>query len=484
MSIARKAVRGAVWTVALSISSRVLGLFATIYIARYIAPDVEGEVKNAWFLALTASTATRLGIDQYIIVKHDDGDDVPFHCTVLSFLAGIPILLLVLILGGIMAGPLKSPQIAQYIPGAVAGIALRRMAAIPDRILIRDLRFRTSALIQGLSEIIYVSVALALAVIGFGGDSIILGNVVQAGFMLAATSSAVGWRAWLAPCRLTWQRARDILAFGLPINFEILLHMGAAMWDSILLSSRFGAGVAGIYLKARSLADVPAEHIGEQIGGVLLPSMAKIEPQRRVAVMIRSIAILAILIFPMAVGLGIVAPTLVPVILPPEWHAVSSFLLVLSTLAVFRPMSWVIGSYFKITNRTGLLFCVEAVKVVFLLSSVWFAPSPLWACIGIGLAFAAHSVAMIASLAWIDRVSPLRFVPGFFGPAIACVVMSAAVFGVRYGFVVLGIDNLLIRIVAEISAGAIAYVPAAFIFTPATTRDVLGLLRKAFGRSR
>ena len=482
MSLARKAVRGAVWTIGLGISARLVGAVSTIAIAYFIAPEVHGEVVAAWFVAITASTATRLGLDQYLIVKHSDGADVPFHATAYTLLLGIPSLGAVLVLGDQLGALLNAPDMGQYIPGTVVAVAMRRVAAIPDRVLIRDLRFRTSALIQAVSEIAFVGTTLPLAAYGLGGHAIVIGNMIQAAIMLGAASMAAGWRSWLQPCRLTWQRTVDMMRFGIPLNIEVLLHIGASTWDSLMFSYRFGVRQMGIYDKAYNLADIPASHIGEHISGVLLPSMSKIEPHRRIDVLIRSTAILAVLLFPMVVGLAVVAETLIGLLLPGNWQRVAPFLLVLSAMAVFRPVSWVINSYMRVSERTRTSLCFEALKLVILLGSIAVISDPLWACAGVGLAFAVHSLMMILHLAWVDRVRPSRFLPGFLGPLLACAVMAAAVLGARHLLLALGADSRALLLVVEIAVGAVVYVPAAFVLAPGTTRDVLGLLRKAYSR--
>src|SRR5690606_17058382 len=103
VSLAGQAVRGAVWTIALSVGSRAVGVVTTIAIAYFIAPEVDGEVKAAWFIAILASTGTRFGFDQYLIVKQHDGDDVPFHCTFYMALMGVLSLGAVVIFDGFFA---------------------------------------------------------------------------------------------------------------------------------------------------------------------------------------------------------------------------------------------------------------------------------------------------------------------------------------------------------------------------------------------
>jgi PST family polysaccharide transporter len=483
VSIARKAVRGAVWTIALSVGSRAFGVIVTIFIAYFIAPEVDGEVKAAWFIAFTASTAMRFGLDQYLIV-HQDADDVVFHCTFFMLLLGVLSLGAVLLFGDLFATILKAPNLHEYIPLAVVGVGLRRIAAIPHRVLIRDFRFRMAAMAEALSEIAYGVSTLGLAYLDFGGHSILIGNIVQGGLLLGIVSMATGWQSWLRPCRLTWQRTRDILRFGTPLNFHTLLHIIAHTWDGLVLSYRFGMSQMGLYSKAYSLADIPASHVGEHIGGVLLPSMAKIEPERRMDVLIRSTAILGVLIFPMGVGLGVIAEPLVRVLLPASWQGVTPFLMVLASMSVFRPLTWVVDSYMKVTDRTRLLFLGELLKVALLFTAIWFAPGPVWAAAGVGLAFALQSLFLVSVLAVVDGVSPMRFVPGFVGPIMACGVMAAAVLGVRLVLRTLGVDSAILELVVDIAVGAIVYVPAAFLCAPAVTRDVVGLLRKSFGRGR
>jgi lipopolysaccharide exporter len=482
VSLAGKAVRGAVWTIGLSTSARVVGLVVTIVLARFLAPEIEAEAKAAWGIAFTAATATRFGFDQYLIVKQRDGDDVLFHCTFYTVVLGGLALGVLLLLDGWLAALLDTPILVEYIPLAIIGVALKRMAAIPHRILIRDLRFRIAAVSEAVGELSYVGVVLLLAYQGYGGYSILIANIVQAAVTLGIVCAAAGLASWLRPCRLTWQRTRDMLRFGTPLNFQTLLAVVSQYLDGWVILGRFGARPMGLYSKAYSLADIPASYVGEHIGSVLLPSMAKIEPERRLDVLVRSTAILGVLIFPMGVGLGVVADTLVHALFPGLWHGAGLFLTVLASMSVFRPLSWVVDSYLKVSQRTHLLFLSELAKVVFLLIALVLAPGAGWAAAGVGLAFALQALFLVMVLRVTDQVSPLRFLPGFIQPLLACGIMAAAVLGVRYALIAAGMEIMALRLAIEIAVGAVVYVPAAFLCAPAITHDVLGLLRKAFRR--
>ena len=100
----------------------------------------------------------------------------------------------------------------------------------------------------------------------------------------------------------------------------------------------------GVYNMAFNLADIPAVQVGEQIALVLLPSMAELPRDRRAAALERSTALLSLVLFPLAVGLGLVAHALIAVILPAnQWQEVAPLLTVLACISVFRPITWVLS---------------------------------------------------------------------------------------------------------------------------------------------
>lgn len=482
MSIARSAVRGAVWSVGLGVSARAVGAVGTIIIARFIAPEVMGEVLAAWIVAMLGHTVTRMGLDQYIIVKHADGDDVPFHATFWMTIFGALGLGLVAGFGAELGPYLNAPHLSRYLPGCVIAVAIRRIASIPDRILVRDMRFRIVAVAQATSEVVYVVSALLMAgSFAMGGHAVVYGNIIQALVLLAVLAGATSWSQWLAPCRITWKRTRDMLSFGVPLNFETALNVASRMGDNLVFAARFGAGPMGIYSMAYNLADIPATHVGEHVSSVLLPSMSKVPREHRIEVLIRTTALLGLIIFPMAMGLGVVADSLIAVLLPPEWHDVAPLLTALAVLSVFRPVSWVVASYLKVAERTANMFWMEAFKVALLMAGIALLPTPLGACAMVGVAFGAHSVVMILSVAWHDDISPVRFVPGFVRPLLSCVPMVAAVLAVRHGLAMAGVDSPLGSLIAEIATGVVVYVPSAMVLAPSMTRDMIMLLRKAFG---
>src|SRR5262249_54452961 len=158
-------------------------------------------------------------------------------------------------------------------------------------------------------------------------------------------------REWFTPCKLSWQRTRDMFVFGWPISIAAICDVGSRRWDNALISHRFGAGTAGIYNYAYNLADIPATQIGETIGDVLAPAFAEMASnERRKRGLLLAMRMLILLVAPMALGLAAIAPTLVKTLFDARWQPVAPMLVVLSILSVARPIGWIGASYLQVRN--------------------------------------------------------------------------------------------------------------------------------------
>jgi PST family polysaccharide transporter len=483
MSLAHKAARGALWTVISSIGGRAVGVLGTLVMTRFLHPDQIGEVSDATILCMTANWLTIWGFGQYTIVKArgEEATEVIWHATVFYIVLGAIALGTVALIGGYFTPLLKAPHAAVYIPGMALALFIRRLGAMPERMLTKQMNFRPSGLALAVGESAYTVSAVMLAALGFGGMSIVYGNLVQSIVVVFILLRAAGIRSWATPAPLRWARIKDMLRYGVPLGIQGIAHQAARYWDRPTISYYLGPSAVGVYNMAYNLADIPAIQVGEQVALVLLPSMAEMTSDRRAAALERSTALLSVVIFPLAVGLGLVAHALIPVILPAnQWQEVAPLLVVLACLSVFRPMTWVFSAYFEAEQKTNRLMFLELLKIVVLLGGIaLLAPYGLRvAACAVGIAFGVCALGGVV-LVVREGPNPGRLLIGFLQPLLACAVMGGGVWLVHHGLAIAGVEHPTIYLVAEIVAGAVTYVAAALVICRSTSRDLLTLVRRA-----
>jgi lipopolysaccharide exporter len=492
MSLAERTARGAVWTILTSIGGRFIGVLGTVVVTRFLAPEVVGDVSAATILAMTVNWLTTWGFGPYVVVKGrgEHAAEIVWHGTVAYIGLGLLALVPMALFGGLMTPWVGAKEAAQYVPGMALVMMIKRVGAMPERLLVLDMKFRATGLAFAAGELVYTGVTLTFAVLGWGGMSVIFGNLAQSLVSTGLLIWAAGVRRWATPRPLSKARFLDMLRFGAPLALGGVAHNASRYWDNLMISHFFGTGKMGTYNMAYNLADIPAVQIGEQISGVLLPSMSELPPERRPAALERSTALLSLTVFPLAVGLGLIAEPLIAVVLSAgRWQEVAPLLTVLATLSVFRPVTWVLGAYMEAQDRTSRLMFLEVGKLVIMLAGMAaLSRVGLLATAGaIGVSFGMSAIIGLVMVIRDDRErgpSPRRMVLGFLQPLAACGVMAAAVLALRYLVLNrLGLAPLPLLII-EIVVGGLVYIGAALMLCRATAKDFLSLLGKVVRRTR
>ena len=484
-SLARRAVRGAAWTILSSVGARLLGVVGTLVLTHLIAPDVIGEVSVATVLVLSANQFSSFGFGQFVVAN--PGLEAPkvFQVATLHLGFGVVGLAAVMLLAGPLTPLFDAPNMAMYVPGLAASVLLNRFSIIPERVLIRDLHFVAASVARTVGEITYVVTAVGLAYLDWGGEAIVLGNVTRSVIRTAIILFATDNRKWLAPSRLQGDLCRRVFRFGTPLWLGSSASFFSTKWDNLVFAGIFGPGELGLYTLGYNLADIPTSHVGEHIGDVLLPSFTRMDEQAQRHALVRSVALLALIVFPLAVGLGAVADTLALALFNQEWQGVAVYLAILSSMSVMRPVGWIVSSFLQARHQTKPIMVLEIAKLGLLLGliaalSVW---GPYWSAAGVGLGFAAHALASMWFIRRSAGVAIGRMVRAMVGPLLACGPMVGAVLAVRMS---LGLaeQRPVLALLVEITVGVVVYALSALVLARRASRDLLGLLRKSFGRQR
>ena len=480
-SRATTAVRGAAWTILTGIGSRGIGLVGTVVLTYFLARDVLGEVSDASVAVLIASQFSTLGVGQYLIANPKAGREVAWHATVLHLTLGALAIGACVVFQAPLGRWMNAPHIAKYLPGLAISMFIDKITFIPERLLARDMKFRAVGVSRTAGELTYSLMSVGLAVLGLGGVAVVYANIARSVLRNLMVLRSTARAEWLTPSAFSGRVMKGMMRFGIPFSIGASAGQSARRFDNMLVSAFFGTEVVGMYNLAYNVADVPAVQVGEQIGDVLLPSFAKMDAQERKDALVRSTGLLALIVFPLAVGLGAIAPTLVRTILRPGWEGVAPMLTILSALSVTRPVGWTISAYLQARNKPGSVMGLEVFKLAAVIVSISLLAKfgVLWACAGVGVAFTAHALASIWIVYRLDAIPFFELLWRGVPPLLACGPLVLAVLGVRFGMRAMGIDLAALQLALELLAGGLAYVGSALVMARGTSTDLITLIRNA-----
>src|SRR5262249_41196013 len=157
---------------------------------------------------------TSLGVGIYLISTPELGREQIFHATCWFMATGVAAFGVAWALSGPLGVWFDAPGLPRYLPIFLASALLDRIEFVPERMLIRRLRFRWISLSRAAGELLFTGLSLALAARGVGAMSIAWANLARAALRVAAIVPAVSWRDWLEPHRLRMAALRPIIRYG------------------------------------------------------------------------------------------------------------------------------------------------------------------------------------------------------------------------------------------------------------------------------
>lgn len=481
MSKNRAAARGAAWTIASSLASRLLGLIGTLVLIRFVAPDSYGEAWAAVIMVGTVNQMTTLGVGLYAIVTRDATREELFHATLIHVGLGVLAFFISLVLAKPLGPSLGAPDMAKFVPLLAGGALADRVTFMPERVLIRTLRFRRLSLIRTVGEIVYAVVSVGAAWAGAGGMAIAIGNVSRAVVRMIMMVASVDRREWLSWGPIRGAVVKKIGGYGVLAAISGLGYYATLRWDNLVVSHTFGAAVMGAYNLAYNLAEVPVTYVAEQITDVMQASYAHMESAERKRTLLRAFGVIGLVTFPLTVGMGLVAPTMAALFLDKKWVGTGALLMALSLFFVVRPPYAAVSSFITVERGPRPLIIVEWMTLVVLMIGLATLGqiSPVYACGAVGIAFLFRALLGMYTVQTASQISIWTQLRPLAAPLAACVPMAAAVLGVRALLHRIGLGSPVVHLAVEVVAGALAYVGAALVLARVPSQDVLRMIRRS-----
>lgn len=453
----RALVLGVAWTSGIKWVVQVLTWGSTLLVMRLLTPEDYGVVgMAALFLGLVA-VVSEFGLGSAVVALRRLKPQQIAQLNGLAIAMGVGATLVTIA----VAEPIARFFDSSRLPAVVAVLSLTFLMSafgtVPKGTLKRDLRYRTLALVEGAQAIGAVVVTLLLAWLGFGYWALVLGRLAEFGVGAAALLA-------IAPHHFARPRVseiRETLTFSAHIITSSTAWYAYSNADYLIVGKMLGETALGLYTAAFTLARMPAEKITTMVMRVTPGIFSAVQEDsaalRRYLLLLTSG--LSMIAFPPILGLGLVAPELIPLALGDQWREAVVPLQVLSVGATLYGVVPLFHQVLTVTQETRYAMRVSVVASVIFIPSFYFASQ--WGAAGIAVTWVVLDP-LVVGLPNLLRVRrriglSLRSYAAALGPAItASVAMAVAVIGLR-GLLHDSVDGWAL-LLAEVVIGAVVYV--------------------------
>lgn len=227
------------------------------------------------------------------------------------------------------------------------------LGIVPEALLQRELKLKAIAFSDNLSSLVgLMMTGVVLALAGFGIWALVLAVLCQMFLKAVALLLMRPHERALVPDA---RAARELWEFSGGFLTARVFNYSAGHGDNFVVAKWMSAETLGIYGRAVQLMTMPAMLLGEIIGRVLFPALARHQTDRPrlLATYRRGIELSASLMLPAAAGGILAAPEIVRVVLGPDWDAVIVPFQILAAILVAR-MGYKISD--SLAQATGTVY--------------------------------------------------------------------------------------------------------------------------------
>ena len=342
-------------------------LLVQIILARLLSPEEFGMIALVLVFVNYAQVFIQSGFNTALIQKKNV-DEVDFSSVFhLSFgFAGILYLLIYFV----------APYISNFYEAGDLTLILRVLAinlfagaflSLQNAVVARNLEFKL--LFKSSLGAVLISGVLGIlaAYQGLGIWSLVIQQITNQFSMMLILFFTVKWRPTL---HFSFKKVQTLFSFGWKLLVSSLLETLYLDLRTLIIGRLYTPAILGFYNRGEQFPKTIVNNLNGSIQSVMLPTLsAHQEDRARVRTMVRrSIKTGSLIIFPMMVGMAVVARPLVILVLGEQWLPAVPFLQIFCIIYSFMPLHTANLQAVNALGRSDLFLKLELFKKAFELS--------------------------------------------------------------------------------------------------------------------
>lgn len=472
----RSAIR---WGAGVKLIGQVFTWAMTIVVIRLLTPDDYGLMAMSVLFVQFLMLLNELGLGAVLVHRGDLDNSKKRQIFGLVIWVNSVFFLLLFFAAPSIALFFSEDQLTLIVRVLAFQFIISAFGIIPTAHLERNLDFKRKSLVFLIASVAGGVATLLLALKGFGVWALIWGN------MLILFLQTVGVNLVSPfPYKPTFslKGMRDVVSFGGLVTIERAMWFFYTQADVFIIGKLLGKELLGIYSVAMHLASLIMHKTGGIIYEIAFPSFARAneEPEKVAIYFLKAVRIMAVITFPLFLGMSSVAPELVSVLLGEKWEMAGGVLAILSLVMPLRMIANLLPPALQGIGRpdasvSNLFIAVIAMPIAFIIGAQWglIGVSISW----VGVYPIVFAIIMSRSIGLLG-VSSKQVIGAMWKPLLVSMIMYALVILSKTMMPIEGPSGDLARLVISIIAGIVLYISLSILFYKNAFKEVLELVNR------
>ena len=448
----------------------------TILTMSLLEPNDYGLLAIAAIFVSFLSLFEELGLRTRLIQMREVSQDYVRSVYGLSILTNGALTLTLVVLSPLIAWFFNQTELTYVIIVLALQFMIQSLGVIPDAMIKRRLDYPKTVMVEFCQAVSAATVTLILAAHGFGVWSLVGGTIIGTLVRTSGLLLVSPFKKWPS---FAFIELGPTLRFGGIITAQRVMWWAYNSLDRFIIGRVFDAHTLGLYSVSAQIALMPLDKVGSTLNMLSFTGLARTadNPEMFQRYLIRACRLVALVLFPLFVGIAALAPEIVPIVFGDRWIGME---LIMPILAFSVPARCLSLPLMESLNSQGRPF--EHLKCTAFTASAFASGILLglpWHLEGIAFGVVGASIISYLNVLRVVKrnsgISPLLVLAQIWKPGLAALAMFAVLKLTRPYFPAPfpSIEGLL----ATVFLGGLTYVALIVLFDRTGLHAVLDVIR-------
>lgn len=466
------------WSGVAQVVRQLLQFIVSVILARLLSPEEFGLIGMIIVFTGFAGLFSELGLGAALIQKLDM--DERHLNSVFWVNIGAGIILTGTIVGAapLIASFYDEPALRPLTMLIALNFIIGSFNVVQNALLNKNMDFRRLAQIQITATSLAGIIGITMALTGFG-----VWSLVWQSLMLTTVSVVMMWwvSAWRPTLSFETGALKELLGFSSNLLGFHILNYWMRNLDNVLIGKFIGSSALGIYTRAYSLMLLPVSQISRVVSKVMFPALSTIQHdiERVKRIYLRSTRTIALVTFPLMIGLLVVAKPFIITVYGDKWREVIPILQIFCLTGIAQSIGTTVGWIYTSQGRTDIMLKWGIFSGI--VRGIAFIIGLRWGVIGVAVAYVLSGYVILWYPSWTipGRLINLRFsemLRNLSTPFYCATAMGVLVWGL--GFLLPFGWPEWAYLALQVSFGALVYILLIHFFKVQAYIETLELLKE------
>lgn len=340
-----------------------ISFIISIILARLLLPEDYGLIALVTIFISLSRVFVQSSFNTALIQKKD-ANEVDFSSVFyLSLFIAVLLYVILFFTAPLISMFYDKPQLIQVFRVLSITLFFGAVNSIQNAVIARKMQFKKLFFSSLGAIIISGTIGIVTAYQGFGVWALVIQQLVN-GFMVTAILwFTVKWRPKLI---FSFQRVKGLFSYGWKLLVSTLIDNLYMSLRSLIIGKIYTPDMLGYFNRGKQFPQLLVSNINGSIQSVMLPTLAAEQDNRkRVKEMVRrSIVTSSFILFPMMIGLAVVAEPLVKILLTDKWLPCVPFLQIFCISYALWPIHTANLQAINALGRSDIFLKLEIIKKI------------------------------------------------------------------------------------------------------------------------